>query len=170
MDGNTRPASAGRRPIVGELIIPVAAILFTLYYFSTIVDSPWTAQVSAFFVGAVLIVLVLIIFGRSALAVRRGQATLRPRRTWPPSALAVRRLALMALTLGYVVLIEWGGFTLTTFAFLASAMLLLAGGRKAHLILPLAAAIALIGYGLFMVAFETRFPRGPFEQLMAAVL
>ena len=71
---------------------------------------------------------------------------------------------------GYVVLIEWGGFTLTTFAFLASAMLLLAGGRKAHLILPLAAAIALIGYGLFMVAFETRFPRGPFEQLMSAVL
>ena len=37
--------------IGGELIIPIAAVIFTLYYFSTIAHSPWTAQVNAFLVG-----------------------------------------------------------------------------------------------------------------------
>ena len=170
MEGGSRAGPAGRRAAAGELIIPVVAILFTLYYFSTIVDSPWTAQVSAFFVGAILILLVLLFFGRTALAARRGEVAIRFPHLWPPPVVSVRRGLLMALTLGYVVLIEWGGFTLTTFVFLAAAMLLLSGGAKAKLIVPLAAAVSLLGYALFMVTFETRFPVGPFERLMDSVL
>ena len=49
------PDGPGKKSLGPDLIIPVAAILFTLYYFSTIIDSPWTAQVSAFFVGSILL-------------------------------------------------------------------------------------------------------------------
>ena len=40
-----------KKSIGGDLVIPGAAVILTLYYFSTILESPWTAQVSAFFVG-----------------------------------------------------------------------------------------------------------------------
>ena len=57
MADKTDPDSAGKRHIGAQLIIPVAALAFTLYYFSTIINSPWTAQVSAFFIGSILILL-----------------------------------------------------------------------------------------------------------------
>ena len=65
-----------RKPIGGELIIPVAAVAFTLYYFSTIFDSPWTAQVSAFFVGTILILLVADSSDQAWRAVLGGEASL----------------------------------------------------------------------------------------------
>ena len=43
------------RQLGGELVIPVLAVVFTLYYFSSIWNSPWTAQVSAFMVGGILL-------------------------------------------------------------------------------------------------------------------
>ena len=156
--------------IGGELIIPVAGLLFTLYYFSTIINSPWTAQVSAFFVGAVLIFLIAIFFIKSALAVKRGEANLRMDSLLSPRSLVPKRLALLGLTLGFIVLVEWGGFTLTVFAFLTLAMLLLTGGRNKRFIVLLCAGLALGGYLLFILAFDTRFPDGPFEQLMEQVV
>ena len=44
----------GKKSVGGELVIPIAALLFTGYYFYTIIDAPWTAQVSAFFVGSIV--------------------------------------------------------------------------------------------------------------------
>ena len=159
-----------KKAIGGELIIPVAGILFTLYYFSTIINSPWTAQVSAFFVGAVLIFLIAIFFIKSALAVKHGEADLRMDSLLSPRSFIPKRLALLGLTLGFIVLVEWGGFTLTVFAFLTLAMLLLTGGRNKRFIVLLCAGLALGGYLLFILAFDTRFPDGPFERLMEQVL
>ena len=42
-------------------------------------------------------------------------------------------------------------------------MLTLNEGRRKGLILGLAATLSLGGWLLFVVAFETRFPEGPFE-------
>ena len=80
------------------------------------------------------------------------------------------RLALLAITTAYLVLIEWGGFTLTTFAFLLAAMLLLNRARRAGFILGLSLAVSLAGYLIFILAFDTRFPRGPFEDFVQAVM
>jgi hypothetical protein len=167
-----RPSSdkPKKQSIGGDLVIPVAGLLFTLYYFSTIMDSPWTAQVSAFFIGAILILLIIIFFVKSAFAVRAGEADLRLDLLVEPRSFMAKRLILLALTIAYVYLIQWGGFTLTSFAFLNLAMLLLSGGRNKRLILALSAVLALTGYLLFILAFETRFPEGPFELLMKQVL
>ena len=159
-----------KTPLGGDLVIPVAAIIFCLYYFSTILESPWTAQVSAFFVGSILVLLSLAFIIRSALEIRRGQADLGLRSLVSVNDLRSGRLGLLAATLGYVVFIEWGGFTLTTFGFLFAGMAILNRGRNKGFIFALSAVMAIGGYLLFILAFDTRFPRGPFESLAEAVL
>ncbi len=170
MDRQTTSGAPEKQHIGGDLVIPVAALLFTLYYFSTIIDSPWTAQVSAFFIGAVLITLIVVLLFKSGLSVMRGAADLGMHSLTAPRAFLPKRLILFALTFGYIFFIELGGFTLTTFAFMALAMLLLNEGRNKRLILIISGTLALGGYLLFIVAFERRFPLGPFEQLMNLVL
>ena len=169
MDEKSEPRPPARRSLGGELIIPIAAVAFTLYYFSTIIDSPWEAQVNAFFVGSILIVLVLILLIRLGYALHSGEADLRLGGLIEPVSVAPKRLIVLLLAIGYVAAIEWLGFTLTTFVFLAAAMLVLSAGRRPGFVLGLAAGLALGGYLLFMVAFQTRFPKGPFEWLMGAV-
>jgi hypothetical protein len=46
-------------------------------------------------------------------------------------------------------------------------MLLLSEGRRPGFVLALAAVLALGGWLLFVVAFDTRFPVGPFERLIS---
>ncbi len=159
-----------KRPLGGDLVIPVAALAFTLYYFSTIINSPWTAQVGAGLIGVILITLTLIFIARTALALRAGEADLRMGTLFSRDDIATGRIGLMAVTVLYIVVIQWGGFTLTTFAFLMAAMLILTRGRNKTLIVILSAVMALGGYAVFIYAFDTRFPRGPFEALMKSVL
>jgi hypothetical protein len=164
------PEKTEKKHLGGDLVIPVAALAFTLYYFSTIIDSPWTAQVSAVFIGAILIVLILIFIVKSVVSLRRGDADLGMDSLLNPRSFILKRLALLGLTLGFVFLVDYGGFTLTTFGFLTLAMLLLSGGRNKRFILILSGGLALGGYLLFILAFDTRFPDGPFEQLMERIL
>ena len=78
-------------------------------------------------------------------------------------------LALLALTVAYIIALPWGGFTLTGFVYLYAAMLLLGGPRIKWPALFVALAFALGGYLLFMVAFQVRFPQGPVEYLLKAM-
>ena len=159
-----------KRSAGGELVLPAAGIIFTLYYFTTIIDSPWTAQVSAFFIGAVLLTLCVALFIKTGLAVARNEATLSFVTLVSRQDLTSGRLALFAITIGYAVLIEWGGFTITTFCFLFLAMTVLNKGQSKGFIVGLSGVLSIGGYLLFILAFETRFPRGPFENFMELVL
>lgn len=170
MDEHRSPRGRHRHPVGGDLIIPIAAVAFTLYYFSSIINSPWEAQVNAFFVGTILIVLVAIQLIRSARQLLTGKGDLGLGGLIGPGAIMRKRLLLLVLTIGYVVVIEWLGFTLTTFLFLTAAMLVLNDGRRPGFILGLATALALGGYLLFIAAFQTRFPEGPLEQLLGAAI
>ena len=80
------------------------------------------------------------------------------------------RIGLLATTLGYVILIDWLGFTLTTFLFMWSSMAILARGKNLPRISLIAAIVALVGWAVFVWAFDTRFPRGWFETTMKTVL
>jgi hypothetical protein len=169
MDEHRSPRGRHTYPVGGDLIIPIAAVAFTLYYFSSIISSPWEAQVNAFFVGSILILLVVVQLIRSGRMLLTGEGDLSLGELLGPPAIRRKRLLLLLLTIGYVVVVEWLGFTLTTFLFLTAAMLLLNDGRRPAFILGVAAAMALGGYLLFVVAFQTRFPEGPLEHLLGAV-
>ena len=159
-----------KKAIGGELLIPVLAFFFTLYYFWTILDVPWSAQVSAFFVGSILTALLIIFFIRTAGAVRRGEASLKIGPLFDPISFVPKRLALLGLTLGFIFIVQYLGFTITVFLFLSSAMLLLSNGQKKRFIIILSATLALAGWALFIWAFETRFPAGPFENMMRGLI
>lgn len=161
--------SQQKKSIGAELIIPVAALVFTLYYFSTIYDSPWTAQVAAGFIGSILIALVFAFIGRTAMMVIRGDADLGMKNIIEPLSFLPIRLGLIGLTILYTIAIQWGGFTLTSFVFMALATLMLNRGRSKLRAVLVALAFSISGYMLFIVAFEIRFPKGPFEYLMQGV-
>ena len=154
----------------GEFVLPFAGVVFTLYYFTTIIDSPWTAQVSALFIGTILLLLSIIFFIKKGLEISRGEATFKFDTLFSRADITTGRLALLFITLGYAILIEWGGFTITTFFFLFFSMTVLNKGQSKGFIAALSAAMSLGGYLLFILAFETRFPRGPFESFMEMVL
>lgn len=159
------PRNAG-----GELVIPVAAFAFTVYYFATIWHSPWTAQVNAVLVGALLFICLAVLAVRIARQRLSGAINFSFADLVSPPELLAKRLAFAALVLGYIIAIDYGGFTLTTFVFLAAAIMLLHGTGHWLRDTCLAAAMALIGYAVFVIAFETRFPEGPFEHLVKMVL
>lgn len=160
----------GRRQLGGEMVIPVMAIAFTLYYFSTIWNSPWTAQVSAFLVGGILLLVCGIFLVRCALWLARAEGSLGFSNLINMDDIRTGRIGLIAATVGFCVLIERLGFTLSTFLFLLVSMTILAKGRRFGLILMLSGLIALVGWAVFILAFDTRFPRGWFEMTMKAVL
>lgn len=159
-----------RRQLGGELVIPVLAIVFTLYFFSTIWNSPWTAQVSAFAVGSILLLVCAMFILRCILSIRSGEGSLGFATLFSREDLATRRIGLLITTVGFCVLIEWLGFTLTTFLFLSISMIILAKGKRPVFIAAVSAAMALGGWAVFIWAFDTRFPRGWFETTMKAVL
>lgn len=158
------------RQIGGELVIPLIAVAFTLYFFSTIWNSPWTAQVSAFLVGGILLFVCAIFFLRCVLMLRRGEGTLGFANLFTMEDIRTGRIGLLFTTVGYVMLIDRLGFTLTTFLFLASSMLILAKGRNPAFIAMISGLMALTGWAVFIWAFDTRFPHGWFETTMKAVL
>jgi Tripartite tricarboxylate transporter TctB family len=166
--GGGSPAG-GKRHVGGELIIPVAGLLFTVYYFSTILESPWTAQVSAFFVGAILIALILAFLVKTASDWRSGAVDFKAGSIAEPLALMPKRLVLLGLTIGYIFVISYLGFTITTFLFMVTAMSLLSNGKRLTFIVGLSVAVAVAGWALFILAFEIRFPAGPFEWLMKSI-
>ncbi|MFC1664035.1 tripartite tricarboxylate transporter TctB family protein [Pseudomonadota bacterium] len=155
-----------KKSIGGELVIPVLATVFVLYYFTTIIDSPWTAQVSAFFIGTVLLLLIAILVAKSIKMLARKESDLGLHSLVAPTSYIPKRLILLGLTLAYSILIEWGGFTLTTFVFLFLSMFMLSNWTALKKSLILSVVFSIGGYLLFVVAFETRFPAGPFETLV----
>ena len=170
MNDETGSDHEEKKPIGGELVIPVAAFFFTLYYFWTIIDVPWTAQVSAFFVGSILIVLIGLFVRRCIGQLRSGEASLDIGPLFEPTSYVPKRLALLGLTLGFIFFVQYLGFTITVFLFLSSAMLLLSNGQKKVFILSLSAVLSLAGWALFIWAFNTRFPAGLFETMMKGLL
>lgn len=159
-----------KRQLGGELVIPVLAVVFTLYFFSTIWNSPWTAQVSAFLVGGVLLFVCAIFFVRSAILLRSGAGSLGFGNLFGMDDIRTGRVGLIAATVGYCVFIQRLGFTLTTFLFLVTSMLILAKGRRPIFVTAISAAMALSGWAVFIWAFDTRFPRGWFEDTMRMVM
>jgi len=164
------PHAPKRRQLGGELVIPAMAIAFTAYYFTTIWHSPWTAQVSAFFIGGILLGLCALFILRCVQMLMRSEGSLGFANLVNAEDIRSGRLWLFLATIGFSVLIDWLGFTLTTFLFLLVSMGALSRGRRLGFIVALSAVISLAGWAVFIWVFETRFPRGWFETTMKALL
>jgi hypothetical protein len=169
MNEQEKPISSSKKNIAGELTLPFCALLFTLYYFSTVIESPWTAQVNAFMVGSVLISVVVIFFINRIVMLTRGKAQFHINVLRILSSIKTRQSGFIGLTIAYLLVIESIGFTITTALFFWGSMLLLDYGKAPVVKGALAVFMALAAYGIFILGFETRLPKVVFEAFLTGV-
>jgi hypothetical protein len=162
------------RNILPDCIIPALALAFTVYYLTTITEVPWISQASAFVVSGLLILSIAAFAIRSAWRIRRHEETLRfggaLHDLLGEKPLYLKRIALLIFAIAYVWFIEDLGFTLTTFIFVFSTIVLLSSVANWKNALKVSLACSVIGYIVFIYLFKTRFPAGFIEDWLKGVL
>ena len=152
-----------------DLVFPIIALCFAIYYISTIIDLSWEAQINGFLIGTALIALVILFLIKTGIEVKRGEASLKFETFGASSRVQWSRFGILLLTIAYAFVIEWAGFTLTTFGFLITGMIVLGVKSRVKLI-GIALILSLTGYVFFITLLDTRFPPGPFERLVESIL
>ncbi|MFT8246944.1 tripartite tricarboxylate transporter TctB family protein [Roseomonas sp. BN140053] len=160
------PDDRGSRPIAQELIIPGLALGFCAYFFWTVQELSWEAKANGLVIGSVLVVLVGAFLLRILLRLRSGRADLRFRLPGSENNNHRTRLALVGFSATFLLLLPWLGTTLSLALLLLACMWLL-GAPSWKAMIGVAVGAPLVVYALMIVALGTRFPLGPFEQLMA---
>jgi hypothetical protein len=156
-------------PVGGDLVLPILAVLYGIYYLYSIVGLPFEAQINGFLIIATLFVLVAILLVRTVRDLARGVASLGLDSLLEPVSLLPRRISFLLLTLASLMVIQWLGFTLTTFLFMLSSMLVL-GNRSWRALLAVAGVTSAGGYVFFIAILDARFPHGPVEHLLGWLL
>jgi hypothetical protein len=154
-----------KKRVGADIIIPVLGALYAVYYVASVWDFPPEAQRSGIFMASLLLFLVFVFFVRTAYELANGKAELDFSVILGPKDGRKNRLAFFGLILGYLLIVRWGGFTLTTFLFLFGGSLL-AGLRPVKKALIFAGCASIGGWLFFIVLLKTRFPAGPFETLI----
>lgn len=153
-----------KRPALGaDLVIPLLALAFAVYFFFSIADLGWEAKANGVLVGAILVVLIALQLVRMALQVARGAASLR---VDVDRTRLIQRAGLVATAALFIATLELLGLTLGLAAAMFAALKILGVRSRAALVaLPLVVAAA--AYLLFIALLQSEFPHGPIEKLLS---
>lgn len=157
-----------RKPVGQELIIPGLAVAFTAYYFWTVQELAWEAKANGIVIGTILLALVVILLVRLGWQLSKGQASARVTLGGDRETNRTRIL-LMALMVGFLLALPFLGTTIALALMLFAAMWLL-GGRHWPTLVGVSVVTPLLVWFALIWLLGTRFPAGPFEHLMAALL
>ena len=102
-----------------DWILPALAAAFAVYYLYSIQDLTWEAKISGVVVATALFVLIGIFFVKSAIGLMRGRYRLGLDNLIDDREVMAQRLILFGLTVAYILIIPWLGFTLTKVAILS---------------------------------------------------
>jgi hypothetical protein len=165
MSENHEGKHGHRKGVGADFILPLMAAGYAAYYLYSIADFPWEARINGTFIAAAIWILVAMFVIRTAFRLYRGEVTFQFTGILAPRDKLAQRVLFIGLTALDILLMPWLGFTLTVILFLAAAMWML-GVRTIlpMVVIPLAAGS--VGYLFFMVALDTRLPRGPVEWLL----
>lgn len=155
-----------RLPLGADLVIPVLALGFAVYFFISIADLAWEAKANGVLIGAVLLVLIAVQLARMARQLARGEGNLRADPLWLPADVARKRLGMVALSAAFIAALPWLGLTLALWIAMLVALLVM-GVRKRSTLLWLPIAIAGAVFLLFIVLLQSDFPHGPIEKLLS---
>ncbi len=157
-----------RKPLGQELIIPLMAVGFTAYYFWTVQELAWEAKANGIIIGAILVGLVAILLLRLGIQLARGTASLRISLGGDPATDRMR-LAMIGLVAAFLLALSLLGTTISLALMLFAGMWLL-GGRHWPTLIGVSVATPLLVWATLIYGLGTRFPAGPFERAMAALL
>lgn len=152
-----------------DLVIPALALAFAVYFFIDIAGLAWEAKANGVLIGTILVVLIGIQLARLGLQLARGEGRFGFESLLGPRDALPGRLALVAVTIAFIVGVRWLGLTLALFlAMLAALRAMGLRNWKTNLILSFFVAAA--AYGLFIALLDTDMPHGPIELLFSRIL
>ena len=163
MGNNT---SKNPKNVLPDFIIPGMALIFAIYYLTTITEVPWIAQASAVLVSCLLLASILAYVVRTAFRLRAGTEFVSFSGLIGDKSILAKRIGLLLLAIAYVWFLEVLGFTLCTLVFLFLSIMLLSSPKNWRRAAMVAVACSLVGYLVFILIFETRFPKGVFENFI----
>ena len=152
-----------------DCVVPALALAFAVYFFVDIADLAWEAKANGVLIGTILVVLIAIQGVRLGLQLARGggrfdfESLLGPRDALPA------RLALVGITIGFIVAVPWLGLTLTLFLSMGAALRVM-GLKSWNKNLLISLIVAASAWGLFIALLETDMPHGPVEVLLSKML
>ena len=151
-----------------DLVIPVLAAAFTIYFLYTIAGLEWEAKANGIFVGVALLALVAVQVVRSVIGIARGRGRLTFGPLLEPREALPRRLGMMAITIAFVVTVPWLGLGLGLFIALAAGFAVM-GVRPWRRVLLTSFIVAAISTVLFNAVLDTGLPKGPVEKLVERI-
>jgi hypothetical protein len=159
-----------RKPALGaELVLPVMALGFTLYFLYSVSGLEWEAKANGVTIGTALLVLLAVQAVRLGLAASRRELDvgfgplIRPREALP------KRLGMLAVTIVFVAAVPWLGLALGLFGALAAGLVVM-GVRSVKVVVAVAFSISLAASLLFTVALDSSLPKGPVEKLVTRLV
>jgi hypothetical protein len=153
-----------RTALGAELVIPLLALGFTLYFLYSTSALQWEAKANGVIMGTALIVLVAGQLLRIGFDLARGRGGLGfGELTSPPEAFR-KRVGIIAVTVLLVAGLPWLGLSLGLFLAFAAGFTIM-GVRPAKRVLLVSFAIAAVCSVMFTAGLDIGLPRGPVENL-----
>ncbi len=170
-DPNPDPNAEGGPGVAlgADLIIPILAAGFTIYFLASSSDLVWEARANGTVIGVVLLALIAVELFRIFVQWRNGAGTFRMGEITTWDANQAKRLWLILILCVFIYTIDWLGTTLGLFFTMLASMWVL-GVRNIRSLLTISFITAATVYILFIAILETRLPPGPVEQLLAPLL
>jgi hypothetical protein len=160
--------SGGKAALGADLVIPVLALGFSIYFFISIVDLSWEAKANGMIIGTLLLILVAIQLGRIALGLVRRTGTLGFAPLLEPRPILRQRIAMVLVTVAFIATLRWLGLTLALFLGMLAGLRVMGVRKPLHLV-SIALAVAAAAYMLFIFTLDSGFPHGPVENLIDAL-
>jgi hypothetical protein len=158
------------RPALGaDLVVPLLALAFAAYFFFSIAGLAWEAKANGVLIGSILVILALIQVARLGARFIRREGSLSLEPLLGPREALPKRVAMVAVTVCFIVAMQWLGLTLALFLAMAAALYAM-GLRKPWRIFWVAFAVAACAYLLFIALLESDIPHGPVEKAISAVV
>jgi hypothetical protein len=165
----TNPEPEDKRLALGaDLIIPVLAAAFTIYFLVSSSNLVWEARANGTLIGICLLGLIALQVARVATQVRTGRSKLGFGSLLERSTAQYQRLWILLILIVFIMTIQWLGTTLGLFLVMMASMWVL-GVREWRTLLGVAFAVAASVYILFIALLESRLPTGPVERLLASI-
>jgi hypothetical protein len=155
-----------KAPLGADLVIPLLALGFAIYFFWSIADLAWEAKANGVVIGAVLVGLLAVQLARIATDVTRGRGDLRADPLWRPRDVFAKRLGMVLVTVAFIALLETLGLTLSLLLAMAAALAIM-GVRKLSTIAWISLVVSAAAYILFIAVLDSAFPHGPIEKLLS---
>ena len=161
-----QPPKQGLAGAGADLVIPLLALAFAIYFFFSIHDLVWEAKANGFIIGTLLVALVVAQLVRTGVAIARGRADWRVDVLWQPRDALGKRIGMVGVTVAFIATLPWLGLTLGLLLGMAAALWAM-GVRRPGVLVGLSVAVAAAAYLLFIAALNSSFPHGPIEHLIA---